>query len=66
MGSSHSVAEIQAELGLDSLGYVSLNGMTQAVEEYGPFCDACFSGRYPAPLVDIERELTGAPMALSH
>ncbi len=55
MGSNHTVGEIRDELGLDSLGYLSLEGMTRAVEESGPFCDACFSGRYTAPLVDIEQ-----------
>ncbi|MDT8368013.1 MAG: amidophosphoribosyltransferase [Longimicrobiales bacterium] len=55
IGSSRNVAEICEELGLDSLGYLSLEGMVGAVEEAGPFCDACFSGNYPAPLVDVER-----------
>jgi len=32
-----------------------LEGMTAAVSDHGPFCDACFSGRYTAPLVDVER-----------
>jgi len=49
-----SVEEIAQELGVDSLGYLSLEGMTQAVAEQGPFCAACFSGDYQAPLVDPE------------
>ena len=65
MGSGHTVAEIREELGLDSLGYLSLEGMTQAVEEFGPFCDACFSGHYTAPLVDIERQLDNSLLALA-
>jgi hypothetical protein len=28
--------------------------MQQRGAQYGPFCDACFSGNYTAPLVDIE------------
>jgi hypothetical protein len=36
--------------------------MMDAVKEAGPFCDACFSGRYPSPLVDAERGLV-APIA---
>ena len=55
IGSSRDVQEIRKELGLDSLGYLSLNGMLDAVEEAGPFCDACFSGDYPAPLVDVDK-----------
>jgi len=55
IGSSRQVSQIQDELGLDSLGYLSLDGMIDAVKEAGPFCDACFSGDYPAPLVDVEK-----------
>jgi glutamine phosphoribosylpyrophosphate amidotransferase len=45
---------------VNSLGYLSLDGMNSAVAEYGPFCDACFSGTYSAPLVDLEM---GRPVA---
>jgi amidophosphoribosyltransferase len=40
--------EIGRELGVDSLGYLSLQGMLAAVPD-GPngFCHACFSGDYP-------------------
>lgn len=55
IGSSRKVDEICDHLGLDSLGYLSLEGMVEAVAEAGPFCDACFSGDYPAPLVDVDK-----------
>ena len=55
MGARLSVDEIKDVLGVDSLGYLSLEGMEKAVAEHGPFCDACFSGDYTAPLVDVER-----------
>jgi amidophosphoribosyltransferase len=54
IGSRLSIEEIRRFLGVDTLGYLSLEGMHAAVREAGPFCDACFSGRYPAPLVDVE------------
>jgi amidophosphoribosyltransferase len=54
IGARHSVEEIRQHIGVDSLGYLSLDGMRAAVAEYGPFCDACFSGDYAAPLVDLE------------
>lgn len=57
IGSSHSIPEIGEILGVDSMGYLSLEGMLEVVEEHGPFCDACFSGDYSAPLVDLERGL---------
>ena len=45
-----STEEIARHLGVDSLGYLSLDGMLQAVPT-GPhgFCHACFSGDYPTP-----------------
>ena len=46
--------EIREHLGVDSLGYLSLQGMLHAVGGEGPYCGACFSGDYPAPLSDIE------------
>jgi amidophosphoribosyltransferase len=55
IGSSHTVEEIRAELQVNSLGYLSQEGMEGAVEEAGPFCNACFSGEYPSPLVDVDK-----------
>ncbi len=55
VAANHSVEAIREMLGVDSLGYLSLEGMHTAVREYGPFCDACFTGNYPAPLTDVER-----------
>ncbi|HET9721241.1 MAG TPA: amidophosphoribosyltransferase, partial [Solirubrobacteraceae bacterium] len=43
-----TVEEIAAELGADSLHYLSLEGVYEAVQgDRGSHCDACFSGRYP-------------------
>ena len=41
---------IRKHLGVDSLGYISLDGMLNSVPD-GPhgFCHACFSGDYPTP-----------------
>ena len=55
IGSQKSVEEIRQHLNVDSLGYLSLEGMVGAVAEAAPFCHACFSGDYTAPLVDLER-----------
>ncbi|QEC47006.1 amidophosphoribosyltransferase [Baekduia soli] len=41
-------AEVAAELGADSLAYLSLAGVYEAVRgERTTHCDACFSGEYP-------------------
>ena len=57
IGSSMSVEQIRATLEVDSLGYLSLEGMEGAIAEQGPFCNACFSGNYTAPLVDVDKGL---------
>ena len=54
IGSRLEIAEIAETLGVDSLGYLSLEGMVGAIEG-GPYCTACFSGDYQAPLVDVVR-----------
>ena len=45
-----TIDEIAAEIGADTLGYLSLDGMLESVPT-GPtgFCHACFSGDYPTP-----------------
>ena len=60
IGAQREVADIEKLLGVDSLGYLSLEGMVGAVEEAGPYCTACFSGDYPAPLVDVDKGLASS------
>jgi amidophosphoribosyltransferase len=57
IGAQFEVPEIERRLGVDSLGYLSLEGMVGAVQSGGPYCTACFSGEYPAPLVDVDKGL---------
>lgn len=43
-----SVAEIEEQIGADSLGYLSLRGVVQAIGmPRDKFCHACFTGDYP-------------------
>ena len=51
IASTHSMDEIRDYLGVDSLGYLSLDGMVAAAGG-GPFCHACFSGDYPTAVPD--------------
>lgn len=60
LGANHSIDEIRDLLGVDSLGYLSLEGMLEVVQERGPFCDACFSGNHPTRLADVEGGLASA------
>ena len=51
-----SVPEICASIGADSLGYISLDGLTAATTlPAGQLCRACFDGIYPVPVADAER-----------
>ncbi len=44
----HSVDDVKTFIGLDSLCYLSLPGMLEAMEfEESNFCLACFDGKYP-------------------
>jgi amidophosphoribosyltransferase len=43
-----TVEEVAAELGADSLAYLSLEGLYEAIDApRGTHCDACFTGDYP-------------------
>jgi amidophosphoribosyltransferase len=61
-----SVEEIKDYIGVDSLSYISLDGLYNATGETKrnvekpQFCDACFTGEYPVELVDFDSKHTGA------
>jgi len=62
VASSHSNEEIGRYLTADSLGYLSIDGMLQAVRGtngfesgHGGFCHACFSGEYPIEVATPSR-----------
>lgn len=42
----HTVDEIAEKIGVDSLGYLPIEALSELTEGMG-FCDACFSGDYP-------------------
>ncbi|GAC1661935.1 MAG: amidophosphoribosyltransferase [Candidatus Acidiferrum sp.] len=55
IASSNSPEEICKFLGADSLGYISLEGLKEAVNDTdGKFCTACYTGVYPTDLVQLE------------
>jgi amidophosphoribosyltransferase len=58
IAAQHSVAEIAKRIGVDSLGYISLEGMLGAVPGGpGGFCHACFSGQYPTKPPSVPEKL---------
>jgi amidophosphoribosyltransferase len=61
IASSNTPEEIRKYLGADSLGYLSLPGLRQAVNDNeGKFCTSCYTGVYPTDLVQLEVRENGA------
>ncbi|MBI3698806.1 MAG: amidophosphoribosyltransferase [Acidobacteria bacterium] len=55
IASSHSVEEIREYVEADSLGYLSMEGLRQAVTDTdNRYCYACYTAHYPTDLVGIE------------
>ena len=61
IASSNSPDEICRFLGADSLGYLSLAALRQAVNDtQNQFCTSCYTGVYPTDLVQLEVRGAGA------
>ena len=55
IASSSTPEEICKFIGADSLGYLSLAGLKQAVNDTkGHYCTSCYTGIYPTDLVQLE------------
>ena len=58
LASRMSVAEMASYIGVDSLSFLSIDGLYRAVGEarrnndLPQYCDACFTGQYPTALTD--------------
>ncbi|OGX50889.1 MAG: amidophosphoribosyltransferase, partial [Omnitrophica WOR_2 bacterium RIFOXYA12_FULL_38_10] len=50
IASNKKVKEIADFIKVDSLEYLSLEGMLSVMNESGNFCDACFTGNYPVAI----------------
>jgi amidophosphoribosyltransferase len=59
LAARHSVEEMAALIGVDSLAFISIDGLYRALNHEGRdpqhphYCDACFTGEYPVPLPDM-------------
>jgi amidophosphoribosyltransferase len=57
IAANQSTEEIRKFLGADSLGYLSLESLREAVEDTErKFCTSCYTGSYPTELVQLEVE----------
>jgi amidophosphoribosyltransferase len=56
IAANNSIEEIRQYIGADSLAYLSLEGLKKACRdgEKTTYCTACYTGRYPTNLVDVE------------
>ncbi|MBI3021912.1 MAG: amidophosphoribosyltransferase, partial [Candidatus Omnitrophica bacterium] len=49
IANNRSLEEIRKFIGVESLGYLSLEGLLKAVGQSGHYCTACWNGTYPIP-----------------
>jgi amidophosphoribosyltransferase len=60
LAARYSIAEMAQFIGVDSLAFISMDGLYRAMGEPGrnaerpQYCDACFSGEYPIRLTDMD------------
>jgi amidophosphoribosyltransferase len=68
--SNHDVEEMGRLIKADSLAFISIDGLYRAMgqternAESPQFCDACFTGDYPIPLTDHDRNPVPAQLSL--
>jgi amidophosphoribosyltransferase len=55
IAANHSIEEIRRFVEADSLGYLSLESLSHAVQDdKNRYCYSCYTGDYPTPIVQIE------------
>ncbi len=65
-----TIQGMAAAIGVDSLAFISIDGLYRAMGETGRdpvsprYCDACFTGEYPIPLLDREGGASAAQLSL--
>src|SRR5260221_579427 len=70
LAAQHDVAGMGRLIGVDSLAFISIDGLYRAMGEPGrkgsapQFCDACFTGDYPTDLTDIVGGTNTAQLSL--
>jgi len=70
LAATRNLEEMARYIGVDSLAYLTLDGLYRAVDEPGrdpvrpQYCDACFTGDYPIRLVDQEEDPVNNQLSL--
>jgi amidophosphoribosyltransferase len=57
IAATHEVEDIRRFLGVDTLGYLSLEGLKACEEKPEHYCTACFTGSYPVALGEAREKL---------
>ncbi|MEM6534257.1 MAG: amidophosphoribosyltransferase [Pseudomonadota bacterium] len=70
LAANHSIEEMTAYLQVESLGYLSVEGLYRAIgierdAAFPQFADHCFTGNYPTRLVDHDKDESGKERQLS-
>ncbi len=70
LASRMDVSAMAEHIGVDSLAFVSMDGLYRAMDEPGrdnenpQYCDACFTGEYPTELTDHNSDNPSAQLSL--
>ena len=56
ISNGNSVEELRGSLGADSLAFISVRGLLEALGGEGGYCLGCFTGEYPIPVPGDYRE----------
>ncbi len=56
LAADHSIEAIRTFLGVDSIAYLSLEGLFESVEKPGDYCAGCMNGRYPVEVNGRQRK----------
>ncbi|MDP6625503.1 MAG: amidophosphoribosyltransferase [Nitrospinota bacterium] len=60
VAATHSIAQIEKFIGVDSLAYISIEGLRKALKDgENKYCKACFDGRYPVKSDGMETPQLG-------
>lgn len=65
----YSVEDMAKLIGVETLGFISMDGLYRALGEKGrdshapSHCDACFSGDYPTALTDVQCQSNGKQLS---
>jgi len=68
IAANNSIEEIRQHIGADTLGYLTVTGMMDALSATSGYCNACFQGEYPferlgsSPVIELQEKAQVAEM----